>query len=174
MIRVPPQGSAKPRGTPNPEGCQRYCCLWSQTLPCRPCLKRDRKRFAELKHLHHREREEADDVLHFFFFTLSSYNQTCHAVWNAGPRCQEGYAHDVVWDVQCVADDGDLKQQETSGSSIRLQSYLCDVWFLLYCKDNVIVTALRPVKPLLSLTYIYRYQRRDVYYIFLSQAYCRL
>lgn len=31
--------------------------------------------------------------------TLSSYNQTRHAVWDAGPRCQEGDAHDVIWDV---------------------------------------------------------------------------
>lgn len=41
-------------------------------------------------------------------FTLSSYNQTRHAVRHTCPCCQEGYAHDVVWDVQCEADDGDL------------------------------------------------------------------
>lgn len=33
------------------------------------------------------------------FFTLSSYNQACHAVWHARPCCQEGYSHDVIWDV---------------------------------------------------------------------------
>lgn len=60
------------------------------------------------------------------FFTLPSHNQTCHAVWNAGPCCQEGNPHDVVWDVECVADNGDLKQEETSGSSFRLCGYMCD------------------------------------------------
>lgn len=50
----------------------------------------------ELKHLHHRQKTSKKIEV---FFTLSSYNQTCHAVWHAGPRCKEGYAHDVVWDV---------------------------------------------------------------------------
>lgn len=31
--------------------------------------------------------------------TLPGYNQTGHAVWNTGSRCQEGDAHDVIWDV---------------------------------------------------------------------------
>lgn len=44
-----------------------------------------------------------------YLFTLSSHNQTCHAVWNTGARCQEGDAHDVVGDVQRVTDDGDLR-----------------------------------------------------------------
>lgn len=34
-----------------------------------------------------------------FIPTLSSYNQASHAVWYAGPCCQEGYTHDVVRDV---------------------------------------------------------------------------
>lgn len=111
MIRGPLQEYAKPRGNPNPAGCQRYCYLQSQTLPYPPCLRKDRESDGEtLEYLHHTEREQAlkrEMMLHTF--TLSSYNQTCHAVRHARPCCQEGYAHDVVWDVQCVADDGDLR-----------------------------------------------------------------
>lgn len=60
------------------------------------------------------------------FFTLPSHNQTCHTVWNAGPCCQESNPHDVVWDVECVANNGDLKQEEISGSSFQLWSYMRD------------------------------------------------
>lgn len=37
-IRGPPGGSAGPRGSPAPTGCQRCCSLWSWTRPYRPCL----------------------------------------------------------------------------------------------------------------------------------------
>lgn len=43
--------------------------------------------------------------------TLSSHNQTRHAVRDAGARGQEGDTHDVVRDVQRVADDGDLQHK---------------------------------------------------------------
>lgn len=118
MTHDPPQGCAKPRGTPNPAGCQRCCYLWNWTRPCPPCLKTNRKGSIESRQFHSRGRNI------FFFFTLSSYNQTRHAVWNTGPSCQEGYSHDVVWDVQCVADDGDLEHEETSGSLVCLYTSL--------------------------------------------------
>lgn len=44
-------------------------------------------------------RENRRDQRRWRVVTLSSYNQTGHAVWDAGPRCQEGDAHDVIWDV---------------------------------------------------------------------------
>lgn len=45
------------------------------------------------------ERENRRDQRRRRVVTLSGYNQTGHAVRDAGPRCQEGDAHDVIWDV---------------------------------------------------------------------------
>lgn len=53
--RGPPGGYAKPRGSPDPAGCQRCCSLWSWTQPCLPCLMRGERRGTK----DHRGRTEA-------------------------------------------------------------------------------------------------------------------
>lgn len=50
-------------------------------------------------------------MLHVSYHTLASYDQASHAIRHAGARCQECDAHDIIRDVQGVADDGDLKGQ---------------------------------------------------------------
>lgn len=93
-IHGPPGGYAKPRETPDPKGCQRYCSLWSWTQPCLPCLAK-----SETSRI--KDHRVSMGVINrqWSVVTLPSYNQTCHAVWNTGSRCQEGDAHDVIWDV---------------------------------------------------------------------------
>lgn len=46
-------------------------------------------------------------------FTLTCYDQTSHAVWDAGASSQEGDAHDDIWDPQCETDHSYLKWRKT-------------------------------------------------------------
>lgn len=66
--------------------------------------------------------------------TLSSYNQACHAVGYTGSCCQEGYTHDVVRDVQCKADNGDLIKGNRAGSNNHLETVaLFTLQFTRFC-----------------------------------------
>lgn len=40
--------------------------------------------------------------------TLAGHNEAGHAVGDTGACCQEGDAHDDLWDAERVADDGHL------------------------------------------------------------------
>lgn len=52
--------------------------------------------------------------------TLSGHDETGHAVGDTGTGCQEGDAHDDVWDAQREADDGDLRHRSNSQQNLRL------------------------------------------------------
>lgn len=49
-------------------------------------------------------------------FTLTCYDQTSHAVWDAGASRQEGDTHDDIWDPQCETDHSHLKRTKTDKS----------------------------------------------------------
>lgn len=49
-------------------------------------------------------------------FTLTCYDQTSHAVRDAGASRQEGDAHDDIWDPQCETDHSHLKWTKTGKS----------------------------------------------------------
>lgn len=59
----------------------------------------------------YRANDNLSNVLCYSNRTLASYDQASHAIRHTGARCQERDAHDIIWDVQGVADNGDLKRQ---------------------------------------------------------------
>lgn len=96
-------------------------------------LRIDEKRKAHSPPRHHREvsalhpaNRSSPALLHILFplilwifpcqFTLTRYDQTSHAVRDAGASRQEGDAHDDIWDPQCETDHSHLKGTKTDKS----------------------------------------------------------